>query len=33
MEDETYVKIDCKTLPGTQYYTVKQKIKVDNSDK
>lgn len=33
MDDETYVKLDYKTLPGAQYYTVKQGTIVSNTKK
>lgn len=33
MDDETYVKLDYKTLPGAQFYTVKQGTDVPNSEK
>jgi transposase len=33
MDDETYVKMDYKTLPGAQFYTVPQGTDVPNSEK
>lgn len=33
MDDETYVKLDYKTLPGPQFYTVEIGTEVPNSDK
>lgn len=33
MDDETYVKLDYKTLPGAQFYTVKQGTDVPNAEK
>lgn len=33
MDDETYVKFDYKTLPGAQYYTVKEGTVVSNAEK
>lgn len=33
MDDETYVKLDYKTLPGPQYYTVREGEDVDEADR
>lgn len=33
MDDETYVKLDYKTLPGPQFYTVERGAKVPKEDK
>lgn len=33
MDDETYVKMDYKTLPGPQFYTTVKSVEVPNSEK